>query len=79
MSHHCQNEVRSKDIIGIVTDCLRLNIYQKPDEDSEIVTTVTCLDELCIDMTASFEGWYSVCTVVGIEGFCKKKYVAVRQ
>lgn len=32
-----------------------------------------------IDMGSSNDGWYAVCTATGIEGFCMKKFVAVRQ
>ena len=39
----------------------------------------TCLDELKIDPATSTDDWYAVCTVTGIEGFCMKKFVAVRQ
>lgn len=64
-------------IIGIVTDCLKLNIRKEPNKDSEVVTIVSCLDELQIDPEASTEDWYAICTVAGIEGFCMKKFVAV--
>lgn len=68
-----------EDIIGVVTDCLKLNIRKEPNKDSEVVTIVACLDELKIDPDASTNDWYAVCTVAGIEGFCMKKFVAVRQ
>lgn len=68
-----------ENIIGIVTDCLKLNIRKEPDKDSEVVVVVTCLDELKIDPDASTDDWYAVCTAAGIEGFCMKKFVAVRQ
>lgn len=69
----------SEEIIGVVTDCLRLNIRMKPCKDSEVVAIATCLDELRIDCEESTDDWYAVCTVAGIEGFCMKKFVAVRQ
>lgn len=68
-----------KDIIGVVTDCLKLNIRKEPDKDSDVVVVVNCLDELKIDPDNSTDDWYAVCTVTGIEGFCMKKFVAVRQ
>lgn len=73
------NEEIVKDIIGVVTDCLKLNIRKEPNKDSDVVVIVTCLDELKIDPDASTDDWYAVCTVTGIEGFCMKKFVAVRQ
>lgn len=68
-----------EEIIGVVTDCLRLNIRKEPNKDSDVVVIVACLDELKIDPDASTDDWYAVCTVTGIEGFCMKKFVAVRQ
>lgn len=73
----CEDAARN--VIGVVTDCLKLNIREKPTKDSRVVTVVTCLDELEIDMDNSNDDWYAVCTATGIEGFCMKKFVAVRQ
>ena len=73
----CEDAARN--VIGVVTDCLKLNIREKPSRDSKVVTVVTCLDELEIDMGDSNDDWYAVCTAAGIEGFCMKKFVAVRQ
>lgn len=72
-----EEEETVKEIIGIITDCLKLNIRKTPDKDSEIVAIATCLEELRIDPSASTDDWYAVCTVSGIEGFCMKKFVAV--
>lgn len=73
----CEDAARN--VIGVVTDCLKLNIREKPTKDSRVVTVVTCLDELEIDMGDSNDDWCAVCTATGIEGFCMKKFVAVRQ
>ena len=59
--------------IGIVTDCLSLSIREEPDSDGKVIGTVDALSELMID-----EGFYKVCTEAGVEGFCSKRYVAVR-
>lgn len=74
-----ENEEAVENIIGVVTDCLKLNIRKEPNKDSDVVVVVTCLDELKIDLDASTDDWYAVCTVAGIEGFCMKKFIAVRQ
>lgn len=74
-----ENEEVVEDIIGVVTDCLKLNIRKEPHKDSEVVAIMSCLDELKIDPEASTKDWYAVCTVAGIEGFCMKQFVAVRQ
>lgn len=64
-------------MVGVVTDCLKLNIRKEPSKDSEVAAIVTCLDELMIDLDASTDDWYAVYTAAGIEGFCMKKFVAV--
>lgn len=66
-------------VIGVVTNCLRLNIREKPNISAPIITEVNALSELMIDLVASNEEWYSVCTEAGIEGFCMKKFVAIKQ
>lgn len=73
----CEDAARN--VVGVVTDCLKLNIREKPSNDSRVVTVVTCLDELEVDMGDSNDDWYAVCTAAGIEGFCMKKFVAIRQ
>lgn len=43
----CEDAARN--VIGVVTDCLKLNIREKPTKDSRVVTVVTCLDELEVE------------------------------
>lgn len=73
-----EETVVAGDTFGIVTDCKKLNIRTKPDK----VATVACVaDEgttLQIDIDKSTLEWYSVRTASGVEGFCMKKFVAVR-
>lgn len=67
---------------GVVTDCLKLNIRKTPVEDptgANIIGTIECLTEVMIDMGESTDKFYKVCTAAGLEGFCMKKYIAVRQ
>ena len=64
--------------IGIVTDCLSLSIREEPDSDGKVIGTVDALSELMIDEGASNEDFYKVCTEAVVEGFCSKRYVAVR-
>jgi hypothetical protein len=66
-------------VLGVVTNCVRLNIREKPNISAPIIAKVNALSELMIDLAASNEEWYSVCTEVGIEGFCMKKFVAIKQ
>ncbi len=64
---------------GVVTDCLRLNVRTEPYKEAEVATVVTCLDEVEIDLDASTDEWYAICTATGIEGFCMKKFITAMQ
>ena len=64
-------------ITGVV-DCLRLSIYSKPDIDSEIVCKIRYLTEVEIDLDYSTDEFYKVCTESGAEGFCMKKFIALK-
>ena len=66
-------------MFGIVTNCLKMNIYNDPNENSEAITNVNCLDQVMVDPDSSTDEWYAVCTSFGIEGFCMKKFVAICQ
>ena len=70
---------KTKKMFGIVTDCLKMNIYNDPNENSEAITNVNCLDQVMVDPDSSTDEWYAVCTSFGIEGFCMKKFVAICQ
>ena len=71
-------EDAAQNVIGIVANCKKLNIRERPTKDSRVVTIVSCFDELEIDMNNSNDEWYAVFTVAGIEGFCMKKFVVIR-
>ena len=64
-------------ISGVVTDCVKLNVHKEPSPDAEVVAVIELLSEVAVDMDASSEGFYKICTVAGIEGYCMKKYIAL--
>ena len=66
-------------VAGIVTNCRRLNIRVRPDADADVLCVAPALSELIIDENKSTDEWLSVCTVTGVEGYCAKKYVAIKQ
>lgn len=66
-------------VIGVVKNCVRLNIREEPNISAPIITEVNALSELMVDLEKVAEKWYSVCTEAGIEGFCMKKFVAIKQ
>ena len=66
-----------KTIIGNVT-AKRLNIREKPDIGSSILCVAEANSELMIEGDASDE-WFKVCTVLGVEGYCMKKFVDINK
>lgn len=66
-------------VAGVVTDCLRLNIRKEPSPNGEVLTVIDALSEVMVDINGSSDAFYKVCTIAGIEGFCMKKYIALRE
>ena len=54
----------------------RLNIREKPDIGSSILCVAEANSELMIEEDVSKE-WFKVCTVLGVEGYCMKKFVDI--
>lgn len=67
-------------IIGIVTNCLKLNLREKPMPDpNNVIMVISALTEVAIDLDESTDDYYKVCTATGIEGFCMRKFIAIRK
>lgn len=67
------------EITGVVTDCTKLNVRGQASPDADVLTTIPALTEVVIDINASTDGFYKICTAAGVEGFCMRKYIAVRR
>ena len=68
-----------KDIVGVVSGCSKLNIRKSPSVSADILCEAVLNTELIIDLDRSNDGWFSICTPAGIEGFCMRKFVEVKQ
>ena len=64
---------------AVVTDCTRLNVRAEADHNARVIDVIPALTEIVIDAGASTDEFYRVHTAEGIEGFCMKKYIAVRK
>ena len=64
--------------IGLVSNCKKLNVREKPTVEASVVCEIVCGTELMIDEQESTEEFYKVCTAAGIEGFCMKKFIAIQ-
>lgn len=72
-------EEEPKYVMGIVTDCTRLSIRKRPESDSEILCKAEALSEVMIDYSKSNNKWFCVCTSAGIEGFCLRRFIAIKE
>jgi len=66
-----------KFVTGIVTDCVKLNVREDPDPTAMILGTITAATELIVSKEESTEEYYKICTSVGLEGYCMKKFVTI--
>ena len=59
--------------------CCSKNVYEEPRANSKIVKVVMALTRVTVDMNTSTDGFYRISTSKGIQGYCMKKFIAVRR
>jgi uncharacterized protein YgiM (DUF1202 family) len=64
--------------VGVVADCVKLNVRKEPDLNAAILFTIDKDVEVEIDLESSTAEWYKV-IVNNQEGFCMKKYISLPQ
>lgn len=64
-------------VIGVVTDCLELNVRKQPSKDAEVLKTINALTEVVI--LKEINEFYEVALKTGESGYCMKKYIAVNK
>ena len=62
---------------GVVTDCVRLNVREAPNIESNVVCEIDCSSDMIVYEEESTEDFYKVCTATGVEGYCMKKYITI--
>ena len=65
-------------ITGIVDNCIRLNVREKPSVDAEILTALEVGSEVRLLKDETENGFYKVCTASGLEGYCMCEYIALK-
>ena len=65
----------SEPMVGIVVDCPRLNVRVKPHADADVVCIIERDSKVMIDEENSTKNFYKICTEVGIEGYCMKRFI----
>lgn len=77
-----KNEKKEADqvVFGVVADFVyKLNIRAEPDLEADVIFEAEPGTEFLIDIEKSTEEWFSVCSTSGLEGFCKKKYITIKE
>lgn len=67
--------LEEKTIIGIVSNCSKLNVREKPTKSGEVKCILNAGTEIIIDIEKSTNTWYYVTTPSGIEGYCMKQFI----
>lgn len=67
----------SDGILGVVTECAKLNVRKEPSTEADVVTTLLLGTEVMVDIFESTDEFYKVTTEAGVEGYCMKKFINV--
>ena len=70
-----ETTTQTETVNGVVFNCVKLNVREKPVAGSRVVSIIDVDTELAVTTDESFGIFYKVCTSSGIEGYCVKDYV----
>ena len=63
-------------LIGIVTNCKRLNVRDEAAKTANILCTIDENEEVTI--VSSNDEFYQVCTLDGVEGYCMVNFIEIK-
>lgn len=66
-------------IKGEVANCARLNVRKTRKLSAKVLTIIQKGDIVTVHTEDSTNEWLSVSTESGVDGFCMKKYIAVKE
>lgn len=71
-------EEPEKEVSGYV-NCLRLNVRKDKRISGNIIGKLKEDDEVSIDLSESEDVWYKISTKSGLEGYCLKEFIDLKQ
>ena len=71
-------EAPAEPVLGIVSDCTKLNIRKEADVESSVLFIIGKDSDVLVDLDESTDEWYKV-YVNDQEGFCMKDYITLVQ
>lgn len=60
---------------GTVVGCTKLNVRKSPSITGEVVAILSVDSDVEIDIQKSNFEWFHVCTAIGVEGYCMRKFI----
>lgn len=63
--------------VGRVVDCKELRVRTLPSVNGAVKCTIPKGTTVVIDPIESTDEFYSVCTEIGVTGYCMRKYIEV--
>lgn len=75
-------EPEKKDVIGVVSDCVKLNVRKQAVANSDVICVIDADTEVIVDEAKSTNDFYRVKSIPGVKpffGYCMKKYITVKQ
>ena len=68
---------KTSELIGYVTDCVKLNVREAASKDSSVLCEIILNSKVIVDEENSTDDFYKVTTETGVEGYCMKQYINV--
>lgn len=65
--------------IGTVVGCNSLNVRAMPDRKADVISILMADSEVQIAVDELLDEWYHVFTASGLDGFCMKNYIALKE
>lgn len=70
-------EVVPKPVLGVVSNCDRLNVREKPFKGANVLTILGGGCDVIINEHLSTDDFYHVQTRHSVQGFCQKDYISI--
>lgn len=68
------------DKVSGYVNCTRLNVRKDPSMSvGNVINKLNEDDEVSIDLSNSYDIWYKISTASGIEGYCLKEFIDLKQ
>lgn len=67
-----------QNVLGIIHNCLRVNVRNRPEKDSMIVGILPAFTPVIVDLYESTDSFYKISKYLTsdvMEGYCQKEYI----